>query len=126
MPMPPSETRSVLVIDDDPAIRDALAVMLETSGFRTLTAANGAEGLSILGTREQPRLILLDLAMPVMDGVAFQTALRGDTRHADVPVILITAEEVRPDQVAALNAVAVLRKPFGSAELDELLERYVT
>lgn len=115
----------VLVVDDDAAIRTALEHYLDTRGVRTLLASNGAEALSVLGTRERPAVILLDLSMPVMDGTALRMALMGDPRLAEIPVIIVTANEASADSMTSLEPVAVLRKPFDMAELDALLARYL-
>ena len=116
----------VLVVEDDAAIRNALEVYLAARGVRTLFAKNGAEALSVLGTKERPAVILLDLTMPVMDGNAFRKVLLGDPQLARIPVIIVTAQESRPDCLAPLRPDAVLIKPFDPTELDALLARYVS
>src|SRR5215471_21713482 len=82
----------VLVVDDDDAIRDALADLLEDAGFDTVGARNGLEALNILAARATaPMFILLDLTMPVMDGWAFCDRRRANRKFSEVPVIAISA-----------------------------------
>lgn len=84
--MPP-----VLIVDDDPDIRSSFAFMLQAEGYQTLTAANGKEALDLLRTIDPPCLILLDLLMPVMDGVQFLSVLRGGSDLAAIPVVIVSA-----------------------------------
>jgi CheY-like chemotaxis protein len=106
---------TVLVVDDDIDIRDAVAETLEDDGYAVLTAANGAEALELLRTRRLPRVILLDLMMPLMDGYRFRAEQRKDPALATIPVIVITAGGfVRS---AELEAVAIFRKPIDVPQL---------
>lgn len=104
--------RTILVIDDDPEIRLALADVLTDEGYLVRCAADGREGLKLLAESPCPDLILLDLAMPGMDGRAFLEA-RGRTR--EVPVIVVSAT-IEPGE--RLPGVETLRKPI---DLDRLL-----
>lgn len=106
----------VLVVDDDPDIRDTVAGLLEDHGFEVSTARHGMDALAQLRTLGPPDLILLDLLMPVMDGVEFIQALRAaDGDLAKVPVVVVSASStVRPPP-----DILVVRKPFG---LDRLLD----
>jgi len=80
--------KTVLVVDDDPAARDALVLLLEAAGFAATTAADGAEALHRLRGYPKPALIILDLLLPVLDGWSFCEALRADPATACVPVIV--------------------------------------
>jgi PAS domain S-box-containing protein len=105
LPMPSSAHRpiKILAIDDEPVIRDSIASYLEDSGFKVLQAGDGKEGLSLC--REQaPDLILLDLRMPEMDGLAFLETLQEET--ADIPVIVVSGTGVLQDAIEALRAGA--------------------
>ena len=89
LPMPSSAHRPVkiLAIDDEPVIRDSIEAYLEDSGFKVLQAGDGQQGLTLF--REQtPDLVLLDLRMPEMDGLAFLEALRQEA--SDTPVIVVS------------------------------------
>jgi PAS domain S-box-containing protein len=105
LPMPSSAHRPVkiLAIDDEPVIRDSIASYLEDSGFNVLQAGDGKEGLSLF--REQaPDLILLDLRMPEMDGLAFLETLQQEA--SDTPVIVVSGTGVLQDAIEALRAGA--------------------
>lgn len=80
---------TVLIVDDDPELRDALREALEGAGFNVLTAGNGQEGLKA-AVESKPNLILLDLVMPVMDGWEFLEKLHQDAWGASARVIILT------------------------------------
>ena len=105
LPMPSSAHRPVkiLAIDDEPVIRDNIASYLEDSGFHVLQAGNGAAGLSQL-REERPDIVLLDLRMPEMDGLAFLEALQQEA--AETPVIVVSGTGVLQDAIEALRAGA--------------------
>jgi CheY-like chemotaxis protein len=111
--------RAILVVEDDPFIRDLMAMALEDEGHQVIGAPNGVDALEILEERT-PDLILLDLNMPVMDGVAFARALRA--RQRDVPLVLVSARPDLPEVARSLGAAGALPKPFGRAELIEVVE----
>ena len=104
----------IMVVDDDQGSREPLAEILESEGYRVLVAENGLTALKLLETNV-PRIVLLDLNMPVMDGYRFLESLQECPADSTPAVIVITAEE--PKYVPA--AKAVLRKPL---KLDQLLE----
>jgi len=106
----------VLVVDDDPDILEAVCDILEGEGYRVARARNGREALERLD-EEKPILILLDLMMPVMDGLAFARALRGRERDRSIPIVVISADG-DPQKAAALGARGFLAKPF---DIDALL-----
>lgn len=101
----------ILIVEDDDAIRDRLSELLSARGYRTFTAANGNEALDLVRRRAlRPSVVLLDLAMPEMDGYEFLESQANDPWIARVPVILVTAE--RPDREDRFpNVCGVLRKP---------------
>jgi CheY-like chemotaxis protein len=94
----------VLVIDDDPQTREILQVLLGARGYSVETASDGQDGLRLARERT-PCLILLDVAMPNMDGFAFRQAQRNDPLLRDVPVICLTAHH-DSDEVARRIAPA--------------------
>ena len=81
--------KKILIVDDEQDLRDALSVALGAAGFSTLTAADGETGLSV-ALAEKPDLILLDIAMPKMNGHQTLSRLRRDSWGKDVPVLLLT------------------------------------
>jgi two-component system response regulator MprA len=109
----------VLVVDDEPALRDALESSLAFEGYEVTTASDGLEALDAVAA-QQPDLVLLDIMMPRMDGLTAVRRLRG--RGDTVPVLMLTARDAVGDRVTGLDVGAddYLAKPF---ELDELLAR---
>ncbi|MCI0673453.1 MAG: response regulator [Myxococcaceae bacterium] len=106
----------VLVIEDDPDIRELLCELLEEAGCRARCAVNGQQALELMGRHAPPNLILLDLMMPVMDGATFLEHLRQEPAWLAVPVIVLSASL----HLQVPHPVdAVLRKPV---DLDELLD----
>jgi len=100
----------VLVVDDDPDILDAICDILEVERYRVARARNGLEALERVEA-ERPAVILLDLMMPVMDGVAFAHALRERPEVSDVPIVVISADG-NPARAASVGARGYLAKPF--------------
>lgn len=113
------ESQKILIVDDEPAVRDALRRSLSFEGYETETAADGAEALE-KAAEHQPGLIILDVLMPRMDGLTAARRLRAAGQR--VPVLMLTARDTVGDRVTGLDAGAddYLVKPF---ELDELLAR---
>lgn len=83
----------LLVIDDDPGIRESLAYLLEDEGYTVMTAINGRDALQRLrASSTAPCVILLDLMMPVMSGPEFYEELRNDPSLSEIPVVIISAD----------------------------------
>jgi len=82
---------AVLVVDDDADIREALVEALSIHGYKVAEATNGAEALSYLRTHDPPRVIILDLMMPIMDGWRFCEERGMDAVLAAIPVVVISA-----------------------------------
>jgi len=105
---------SVLVVDDEPDIRQAIEEVLTDEGYTVFTARNGKDALDVLSRMSRPSLIVADILMPVMDGVELIEQLRRHEHHASIPVVVLSAAStVRPPE-----GTPVLRKPVG---LDHLL-----
>lgn len=107
---------TVLVVDDDPPIRRMLERTFTADGYRVQAAADGGEALAAV-ERSVPDLLVLDVAMPGVDGLAVCRRLR--SRGLAVPILLLTARDAVPDRVAGLDAGAddYLVKPFAAEEL---------
>ena len=108
----------VLVVDDEPQIRRALATNLKARDYEVEQAATGEEALEVAATTH-PDVVILDIGLPGIDGIEVVRGLRGWT---EVPIIILSVREGEPDKVAALDAGAddYVTKPFG---MDELLAR---
>jgi CheY-like chemotaxis protein len=103
---------SVLLVEDDFDIREAVSAVLEAEGYTVLTAGNGEEALAIL-ERGQPCVVLLDLMMPVMSGWDFMDVVRKNQRLEDMPVVVVSAYSERK----AEGVRRVLKKPLDVNQL---------
>jgi two-component system response regulator FixJ len=120
--------RLILIVDDDPDVRDSLVVLLEQLGYLCITAASGHEALEVI-TVSSPDLVLADVFMPEGDGIELQMQLQA--RRPDLPVIVMSGggDMVRLDMLYVarnLGAVATLTKPFTRPELEQALDRIAT
>jgi DNA-binding response OmpR family regulator len=106
---------TVLVVDDEPIVRDVVVRYLEQEGYRTLQAGDG-ETARLLLEQETPSLVVLDLMLPGTDGLALCRWIRA---HSDLPVIMVTALGEESDRLAGLELGAddYLTKPFSPREL---------
>jgi CheY-like chemotaxis protein len=116
MAVPPP--RRVLIIDDDPLMRETLAEALEDMGVSAEGAADGLEGLARLRQGPRPCAVLLDLRMPRLDGAGFLREVRADPALSDLPVITMSGLD---EEAAPGAAAAALRKPFDLDELARIL-----
>jgi CheY-like chemotaxis protein len=122
----PDSAPTVLIVEDDDHIREALAETLIDHGFSVQTASNGCEAIDVLrGAAVRPQLILLDLMMPVMDGWAFRTAQLADPTLSHIPVVILSAVRDLRRQGTQLRAAAVLPKPLDVPRLLDAIERHV-
>ena len=112
---------TILLIDDEPATRQLVSLLLQQQGFRVLTAADGQEGLQA-ASLQIPDVILLDLMMPKLHGHDVMRQLRRDPLTRDILVIVLTARGGDQDVAESLRlgAVSHLEKPY---EVEELLRR---
>ena len=108
----------ILVVEDEPAIQELIAVNLEHAGHRVQRAASAAEAEAIIRD-VRPDLILLDWMLPDLSGTAFARRLRADARMKDVPIIMLTARAQESDKVEGLESGAddYVTKPFSPKEL---------
>jgi CheY-like chemotaxis protein len=117
--MPTESRKSILVVEDDAATREAVTLVLEDEGYAVTAVANGREALLHLRQAAPPNLILLDLMMPVMNGWEFRQQQAQDPALQSIPVVVISADASVPQKAAALGATDYLIKPI---DLDQLLE----
>lgn len=109
----------ILVIEDEPTVRENILELLDAEGFEAIAAENGSIGLN-LAQQQLPDLILCDVLMPELDGYGVLTALRSLKTTSKIPFMFLTAKAAKTDftQGMKLGANAYLTKPF---TLDELL-----
>jgi two-component system response regulator MprA len=105
---------SILIVEDDPDIREAVQDLLQLEGFSVVGAGNGAEGLSYLTScTVPPKLILLDLMMPQVNGHEFiREKLRLAPALAAIPIVVLSADNMSRNRADPLPVVAYLRKPI--------------
>ena len=114
---------TILIVDDDAEIRQALTETLEGAGYEVAAARNGAQALDWLHRAPAPCLILLDLMMPVMDGYEFLEKQKLDPALASIPVVVITAGR-RIAGPKMLDVADVLLKPFALGRLKSVVRQY--
>lgn len=111
----------VLIVDDDPEVRDVMSGVIESAGYDVVTAPNGAEALELI--REQrPSLIFLDIEMPVMNGAEFRQHQRHDPELLRIPTIVMTGSALEP--LLDLAVGETLHKPARLADILALVRRY--
>jgi CheY-like chemotaxis protein len=107
--------REILVVEDDPDLREAIRYVLLTEGYQVKTAVHGEEALAELRTGKKPCMMILDLMMPVMDGWAVLRELRTDHALPDVSVVVTSANPSGDLH----DVTSVLKKPY---DVDRLLQ----
>lgn len=116
----------ILVVDDEPDIRDTILEVLADEGYDALGASNGREALEELARSPVlPEAILLDLRMPLLDGEGFRKEQLQDPRLASIPVIVVSANSRVREVADELGAAGYLRKPFDLRALLQVLARVV-
>jgi CheY-like chemotaxis protein len=110
----------VLLVEDDPLTREALANILEVEGYRVSMAEDGRQGLELLHRSPRPFVVLLDLGLPIVNGHEFLRSQKQDPDIADIPVFVITAVF----EPSVPNATAVFPKPLDLPKLMGLLSAY--
>jgi CheY-like chemotaxis protein len=114
--------RHVMVIDDCPATRELMNVILSVEGYTITGAANGQEALRRLEAGPLPDLILLDMTMPVMTGWEFLRRRKADPRLAGIPILIFSAIGDGVEDLEALGVVGSLTKPIHE---DTLIDRII-
>ena len=117
-PLAAPASPTILIADDDDDIRDVIAFKLQVAGFRTLSADNGRSALSI-AVEERPRMIILDVTMPQLDGLSVCYELHARPETAEIPILMISGYGL-PDEVdlgLAIGADDYLVKPFSQHEM---------
>jgi two-component system, chemotaxis family, chemotaxis protein CheY len=111
----------ILVIDDDPDVLSTVVDILEFEGYRVERATNGAEGLKVL-ERTLPRLVLLDMRMPVLNGWDFARILK--ERGIQLPILVMTAAQDARRWAQEIGAEGYISKPFELPDLLAAVERF--
>jgi CheY-like chemotaxis protein len=107
----------VLVVEDDPDVREPVAELLRRAGYHVCVAADGLEALELLAGCGRPGAILLDINMPVMDGWAFLERVRADERLRGIPIAITSADMETPPGCVAI------RKPYAMGDVFAFLKQ---
>jgi CheY-like chemotaxis protein len=118
-----SDLGTILVVDDDPNLQEALSDLLQSKGYDVRSADNGVSALALLRESDAPCLILLDLMMPVMDGHELLARLSADSALAKIPVVVVTAGR-HPQGSRVPGAADVLYKPFEPDRLIKIVQQF--
>jgi two-component system, chemotaxis family, chemotaxis protein CheY len=120
----PKVAGTILVIDDEPALRSVLCTMLEVFGFSVVEAGSATLALTLL-EEITPDLVLTDVMMPDMDGLTLIRKLRAEPAWAEIPALVISAKTTTDDRMAAelAGASGFLAKPFSAADLKVALRQ---
>ena len=119
------EPNTILLVEDDADICGVITMILESDGYPVATASNGAEALELIHREGPPKMILLDMQMPEMDGWQFASRLFSEFGHT-IPVIVMTATSNVEQRAADLNADGWLGKPFDLYRLRSTVEKFAT
>jgi DNA-binding NarL/FixJ family response regulator len=116
----------LVLVDDEPGLREAVQAYLEDSGFTVHTATNGKDGWEVV-QRVMPDVVISDVMMPQVDGYAFLNTLRSDDRFQALPVIFLTARGMTTDRIQGYEAGcdAYLPKPFDPDELVAIVKSLI-
>jgi CheY-like chemotaxis protein len=109
--------RTLLLVEDDPEIRDSIAEVLREAGRTVVCASDGLDALAKLVVVERPCLILLDLMMPRMDGIEFLRQLGKHPHSKDFPVLILSAHATVRQAEVYPGVLGTLRKPFDIGQL---------
>ena len=113
--------QSVLIVEDDEAIREALQMALELEGYQVFTAGDGQEGLEVLERIPRPCLILLDFMLPVLNAPGFMAAKKQNDAIATIPVVLVSAYG---DRAQSIGASGFVKKPIDFDSLMRFVKQH--
>jgi len=114
---------TVLIIDDDADIREVIKIFLETDGYHVNTAADGYDALEQLHNGSRPKLIILDLMMPRLDGEQFMKAFH-ESGLGDIPIVILSGHSAAEKKAIELNADYCLLKPVEVRDLLDTVHRF--
>jgi CheY-like chemotaxis protein len=114
--------KTILIVEDDDSIRNTLKIALEFEGYHVEAGSNGKEGLDLLYQMERPCLIILDMMMPVMDGLGFLAALKKEPQFAGLSIIIVTAFSEKTQATSQVSQV--IKKPVDLNYLLDIVRHY--
>ncbi len=118
------ESRTILLVEDTEDNRQMMRKLLEMSGYRVLEATNGQEAVQVT-SEKQPKLILMDLSLPIIDGLAATRLIRNLPNGRELPIVAVSAHDTADFHADALSAGcdAYITKPINYPELEEIVAR---
>ncbi len=118
------QNKKILIVDDDAINRKLLSVTLKKIGYEVIEAENGVEALSKI--TPEVSLVLLDLKMPVMDGIQFMQALKNEKPECvNIPIIVLTTDDEKKEDARLAGAQEVIIKPISPIELPDKIASYI-
>lgn len=119
--------KTILIVDDSSSLRTVVRMALSRAGYEVLEAADGLDGLAQLEQAARVHLIVSDVNMPRMDGIAFLRKLKEQARHKFTPVIMLTTEgqDAKKQEGRAAGARAWIVKPFNPPQLLDAVARLI-
>jgi two-component system chemotaxis response regulator CheY len=119
--------KTILIVDDSSSLRTVVKLALNRAGYEVIEAADGVQGLAALEKAAKVHLIVSDVNMPNMDGIAFVTKVKQHPRHKFVPVIMLTTEgqDDKKQQGRAAGAKAWIVKPFNPPQLLDAVSKLI-
>lgn len=112
----------MLIVDDETQVRETVCEALSLEGYEVTAASDGAQALELIPT-VRPDVIVFDLWMPVMDGWAFRRAQQAS--HPEIPVVVLSALNMRDPRLQELSAEAIVAKPFNLDDLYAAVARAI-
>jgi two-component system chemotaxis response regulator CheY/putative two-component system response regulator len=116
--------KRILVVDDDPINRKLIVKILSKKDFESIEAGNGVEAFSVL-TNNDIDIILLDVVMPVMNGIEFLKEIKTKPKYMNLPIIILTTDDGKKVEALSLGANDVIIKPVSPVTLLETIEKYI-
>ena len=116
--------KTILVVDDDPINRKLIVKILEKKSFNTIEANNGLEALNEINNKNID-LILLDIVMPVMNGIEFLKQIKANPSFINIPIIVLTTDDTKKTEALSLGANDIIIKPVSPVTLLEKVSNYI-
>ena len=117
--------KTILVVDDDPINRKLIVKILQKKSFNIIEANNGLEALNAINSNKKIDLILLDIVMPVMNGIEFLKQIKANPALMNVPIIVLTTDDSKKAEVLSLGANDIIIKPVSPITLLEKISNYI-
>ena len=119
-------SKVILIVDDEQEVRSVIRSRLQASGYTTIEAADGRQGVELVKTRK-PDLVLMDIRMPVMDGYAALHIIKADETTRNIPVVMLTAvvNELHERATKGIGADGYVTKPFTPEKLLDAIGQFL-